>query len=162
MCIFIDFWKLKTENSILHVFSFLYKLSFKNSFCFLSILSCQTSFLVSKIENCFWKQKIREKTVTKYTLNFATASSHVPQNDLGLFSFGWRIYGSFMNSKIVLANLWLSVEGKNVEKKNWKKGLGFYLFIYFYKKGIGSELMKMFVVLTYITKIIKFICFKCQ
>jgi len=74
-----------------------------------------------------------------------------------------------MNSKIVLANLWLSVEGKNIEKKNWKKGLGFYFlntrglgFYLFYKKGIGSELMKMFMVLTYITKIIKFICFKCQ
>ena len=48
------------------VFSFLYKLSFENNFCFLSILSCQTSFLVSKIENYFWKQKIRGKTVTKH------------------------------------------------------------------------------------------------
>ena len=61
MCVFIDFWKLETENSILHVFSFLHKLSFENSFCFLPVLSCQTSFLVSKIENCFWKQKTREK-----------------------------------------------------------------------------------------------------
>ena len=61
MCVFIDFWKLETEYSILHVFSFLHKLSFENSFCFLSILGCQTSFLVSKIENCFWKQKIRRK-----------------------------------------------------------------------------------------------------
>ena len=69
MHVFIDFWKLEIENSLLHVFSFLYKLSFENNFCFLSILSCQTSFLVSKIENCFWKQKIRGKTVTKHTLN---------------------------------------------------------------------------------------------
>ena len=61
MHVFIDFWKLKTENSLLHVFSFLHKLNFKNSFCFLSILSCQTSFLVLKIKNCFWKQKIRGK-----------------------------------------------------------------------------------------------------
>ena len=61
MHVFIDFWKLETEKSILHVFSFLYKLSFENSFCFLPILSCQTSFSVSKIENCFWKQKIRGK-----------------------------------------------------------------------------------------------------
>ena len=53
--------KLETENSLLHVFSFLHKLSFENSFYFLPILSCQTSFLVSKIENCFWKQKIRGK-----------------------------------------------------------------------------------------------------
>ena len=61
MHIFIDFWKLETENNLLHVFSFLHKLSFENSFCFLSILDCQTSFLVSKIENYFWKQKIRGK-----------------------------------------------------------------------------------------------------
>ena len=61
MHIFIDFWKLETENSLLHVFSFLHKLNFENSFCFLPILSCQTSFLVLKIENYFWKQKIREK-----------------------------------------------------------------------------------------------------
>ena len=61
MCVFIDFWKLETENSILHVFSFFHKLSFENSFCFLPVLSCQISFLVSKIENCFWKQKIRGK-----------------------------------------------------------------------------------------------------
>ena len=33
--------------------SFFHKLSFENSFCFLSILECQTSFLVLKIENCF-------------------------------------------------------------------------------------------------------------
>ena len=61
MCVFIDFWKLETENSLLHVFSFLHKLSFENSFCFLPILSCQTSFFVLKIENCFWKQKTRGK-----------------------------------------------------------------------------------------------------
>ena len=61
MHVFIDFWKLKTENNLLHVFSFLHKLNFENSFCFLPILSCQTSFLVLKIENCFWKQKIRGK-----------------------------------------------------------------------------------------------------
>ena len=68
MCVFIDFWKLETENSILHVFSFLHRLSFKNSFYFLSILGCQTNFLVSKVENCFWKQKIKEKTVIKHIL----------------------------------------------------------------------------------------------
>ena len=61
MRVFIDFWKLETENSLLHVFSFLHKLSFENNFCFLPVLSCQTSFLVSKIENCFWKQKTRGK-----------------------------------------------------------------------------------------------------
>ena len=52
MHVFIDFWKLETEN---------HKLNFENSFCFLPILSCQTSFSVSKIENCFWKRKIRGK-----------------------------------------------------------------------------------------------------
>ena len=61
MRVFIDFWKLETKNSFLHVFNFLHKLSFENSFCFLSILVCQTSFLVSKIKNYFWKQKIRRK-----------------------------------------------------------------------------------------------------
>ena len=61
MRIFIDFWKLEIENSLLHVFNFLPKLNFENSFCFLSILDCQTSFLVLKIEKCFWKQKIRRK-----------------------------------------------------------------------------------------------------
>ena len=53
--------KIKTWKQLLHVFSFLHKLNFENSFCFLPILSCQTSFLVLKIENCFWKQKIKGK-----------------------------------------------------------------------------------------------------
>ena len=66
MRIFIDFWKLETENSFLHVFSFLHKLSFENSFYFVPILSCQTSFLVSKIEIFFWKQKIRKKKKNCY------------------------------------------------------------------------------------------------
>ena len=61
MCIFIDFWKLETENSFFHVFSYFHKLSFDNSFCFLSILGYQTNFLISIIENYFWKQKIRKK-----------------------------------------------------------------------------------------------------
>ena len=61
-CIYIILtYQKKKKNSLLYVFSFLHKLSFENNFCFLSILSCQTSFLVSKIENCFWKQKIRGK-----------------------------------------------------------------------------------------------------
>ena len=61
MSVFIDFWKLKTKNNFLHVFSFLHKLSFKNNFYFLFILGCQTIFLISNIENCFWKHKIRRK-----------------------------------------------------------------------------------------------------
>ena len=61
MYFFTNFWKLETENNHLHVFSFLHKLSFENNFCFLSILGCQTSFLISKLENSFWKQKINGK-----------------------------------------------------------------------------------------------------
>ena len=37
--------------------------------------------------------------------------------------------------------------GKKCREKELKKGI-WLLFIYFYKKGIGSELMKMFMVLT--------------
>ena len=63
MCVFFYFWKLETENNHLHVFSFFHKLSFEFFFFFffLSILSYQTSILVSKIENYFWKLKIRRK-----------------------------------------------------------------------------------------------------
>ena len=60
MCVFIDFWKLETEKSLLHAFNFLHKLSFENNFCFLSILGYQTSFLVSKI-----KKKMFLKTENK-------------------------------------------------------------------------------------------------
>ena len=74
MHFFIDFWKLETENSLLHVFSFYHKLNFENSFCFLPILSCQISLSILKIENCFWKQKIRKKnsyqTYPKFSLHF--------------------------------------------------------------------------------------------
>ena len=82
MLVFIDFWKLETENSLLHVFSFLHKLSFENSFCFLPVLSCQTSFLVSKIENCFWKLKIRGKnSYQTYPKNHVISKSiHVTRN----------------------------------------------------------------------------------
>ena len=34
MRIFINFWKLETENNILHVFNFFYKLSFEIVFVF--------------------------------------------------------------------------------------------------------------------------------
>ena len=34
MRVCIDFRKLETENNVLHVFSFLHKLSFENSFVF--------------------------------------------------------------------------------------------------------------------------------
>ena len=78
MHVFIDFWKLETENSLLHVFNFLHKLNFENSFCFLPILSCQTSFLVLKIENCFWKQKIREKnSYQTYPKSLNSEPNHV-------------------------------------------------------------------------------------
>ena len=84
MHVFIDFCKLETENNLLHIFSFLHKLSFENNFCFLPVLSCQTSFLVSKIENCFWKQKIREK---KQLLNIPLVSSHTLSECDEAFSF---------------------------------------------------------------------------
>ena len=61
MCVFIDFWKLETENSLLHVFSFLHKLSFENSFCFLPVFELPNKFFSLKIENCFWKQKTKGK-----------------------------------------------------------------------------------------------------
>ena len=49
--------KKKKKTVFLHVFSFLHKLSFENSFCFLSILGYQTSFLVSKIEIFFFENR---------------------------------------------------------------------------------------------------------
>ena len=51
----LTFWKLETENSILHVFSFLHKLSFENSFCFLYILSGTGSspVLISPVVSVF-------------------------------------------------------------------------------------------------------------
>jgi len=58
---FIGFWKLETKNSFLPIFNLLHKLSFENNFCFLFILDCQISFLISKIKNCFRKQKIKGK-----------------------------------------------------------------------------------------------------
>ena len=51
MRVFIDFWKLETEN---------HKLSFENSFCFLSILGCQISFCL-KNKNLFLKIENKEK-----------------------------------------------------------------------------------------------------
>ena len=95
MRVFIDFWKLETKNSILHVFSFLHKLSFENSFCFLLVLSCQSNFLVSKIENCFWKQKTRGKnsyqTYPNF-LNFAWAS--LKQDSWIFIFFSWAGFSS--------------------------------------------------------------------
>ena len=51
MYIFINFWKLETENSILHIFSFFHKLSFEKSFFFfflMYILDYKIIFLVLK------------------------------------------------------------------------------------------------------------------
>ena len=61
MRVFINFWKLETENNILHVFSFLHKLSFENSFYFLSILGCQTSFFCLKNRKFFLETENNEK-----------------------------------------------------------------------------------------------------
>ena len=101
MHVFIDFWKLETENSLLHVFSFLHKLNFENSFCFLSILSSQTSFLVLKIENCFWKQKIKGKNSYQTYLSNAKAFAAYY-----LFSF-WDLH-------------LLSFLSKNIKNKVWR------------------------------------------
>ena len=52
----------------MHIFSFLHKLNFENSFYFLLILNCQTNFSILKIKNYFKKQK--KKIVIKHSLNF--------------------------------------------------------------------------------------------
>ena len=82
MCVFIKFWILKTENKFLHVFSFLHKLSFKNSFCFLFILGCQTNFLVSKIET---ESKEKKNNYQTYS-NVLTIFSIYHKNDIKKFS----------------------------------------------------------------------------
>ena len=68
---------MKTKNwkQLLHVFNFLHKLSFENSFCFLSIFDCQTNFLISKIEKCFWKQKVKRKNNCQTYPNVLTVFS---------------------------------------------------------------------------------------
>ena len=64
MHIFINFWKLETENSLC-----MFLVSFTN-WILKTVLSCQTSFSVLKIENCFWKQKIRGKNSYQAYPNF--------------------------------------------------------------------------------------------
>ena len=61
MHVLFDFWKMETENKLLYFFSFLHKLSFENSFCFLSILSCQTSFFIFKNRKLFLKIEKKKK-----------------------------------------------------------------------------------------------------
>ena len=60
MYVFIDFWKLEIKNSFFHVFNLLHKLSFKNNFCFLSILGCQTFFSLKNRKE-FLETKNKEK-----------------------------------------------------------------------------------------------------
>ena len=99
MQVFINFWKLVTENNILHVFSFFHKLSFENSFCFLSILDCQTSFLVSKID--FIYIYIRKKIENKEKKQLA----NIPL----AFSSGERVYNwvfVFDDKNIILKGKW--------------------------------------------------------
>ena len=59
--VFINFWNLETKNSLLDVFNFFHKLSFENSFCYLSILVCQTSFFCLKNRKLFLKTENKEK-----------------------------------------------------------------------------------------------------
>ena len=92
MHFFIDFWKLETVNSFLHVFSFLHKLNFKNSFCFLPILSCQTSFLVLKIENYFWKLKIKGKNSYQIYPYFFYFTHPLLQNILRHFIYSTHLF----------------------------------------------------------------------
>jgi len=104
MRVFINFWKLKTENSILHVFSFLYKLSFENNFCFFSILNCQTSLLVLKIENCFLKQKIRRKN------NYQTYPKHPHKTTiLNMNQLSPRIRPQATPKKNPLSIIWILI-----------------------------------------------------
>ena len=122
MRVFIDFWKLETENSLLHVFSFLHKLSFENSFYFLSILSCQTSFLVSKIENYFWKQKTREKNSYQTYPNFFF---FFYKNVLKIFSKLMPVSVDFFRIILILGSIaW--------EEKNINKFYIYYLAIFFF------------------------------
>ena len=95
MHVFIDFWKLETENSFLHIFNFLHKLNFENSFYFLPILSCQTSFLVLKIKNCFWKHKIKGEN--SYQIYLECLVSHHFLYSLFFFLFSISIHRHTLN-----------------------------------------------------------------
>ena len=102
MFVIIDFWKLKTKNSLLHVFNFLHKLSFENNFYFLSILGCQISFLIFKIKNCFGKQKIMEKSsyqIFSKCLIKLVIISGFGVGDCGTFSHNWNFCGYFYESR---------------------------------------------------------------
>ena len=59
MRIFIDFWKLETEKSILHLF--LHKLSFENNFCFLFIFGLRNKCLSLKNRKLFLKTENKGK-----------------------------------------------------------------------------------------------------
>ena len=70
MRIFFDFYKLETENSLLHVFNFLHKLSFESNFCFVHFRLPNKFFSLKNKKIVFENRKKEEKTVTKHTLIF--------------------------------------------------------------------------------------------
>ena len=88
MCITHKFWTLKI------VFC-MFLISFTNwvlrtIFVFCPFWVANTSFLTSKIENCFWKQKIRGKTVTKHTLRVSLDCTEKEKNACLRFFFWSR------------------------------------------------------------------------
>ena len=61
MRVFIDFRKLETEKSILHVFSFLHKLSFEISFFFLVHFGLPNKFFSLKNRKLFLETENKGK-----------------------------------------------------------------------------------------------------
>ena len=61
MPLFIDFWKLQTENSLLHVFNFLHKLGFENIFLFSIHFELPNKFFSFKYRKMFLKTENKEK-----------------------------------------------------------------------------------------------------
>ena len=61
MRVFIDFRKLETEKSILHVFSFLYKLSFEINFFFLVHFGLPYKFFSLKNRKLFLETENKGK-----------------------------------------------------------------------------------------------------
>ena len=71
MHVFINFWKLEIENNLLHIFSFLHKLSFENIFLFFVYFGLPNKFFSLKNRKLFLKtENKKEKIVTKHTLIF--------------------------------------------------------------------------------------------
>ena len=151
MYVFINFWKLETENSLLHVFSFLHKLNFENSFCFLPILSCQTNFLILKIENCFWKQKIRGKnsyqtypyvgTRCIHYTSIVKSQTSYPPNKVSFHKSKWlKIYKTYKRTRNIHTQ-----NKKKMKKTNNKRKLRLCwvtIFIFYFQKLVFGNINK--------------------